>query len=400
MSSTKTHRQMIHSGRQNGFITMAVSLGILMLSTLVVFNVASTILLEQRVVSNDSRAKQAFEAAEAGINAALTYLKQDPDRDGNLIIDPIFDTNNDGIGDSNSADIGSGSVTVTTVDLSGGDLTPISITSQGFSDDFSATRTISYTLVNINPLPNSPQNPMTTRSGAIISGSAKVYNPEGHSTIWSGSNVDLGSNNATTTQIPDMGSPGYPACMDVSMTCALISSSNRTALGVDVIENDSSLAALTPDELFRNYFGMSPSAYRASMVTVDTIPANLGTDVHLATHEVVWIEGNTNFNSVTVGCTVHVPGNNQCTAANTKPSIVIVNGDASFQGTPKIYGILYITGNVSLTGNTTVYGAMVVGGDMASSAGGNFDIWYSSAVLAGTRFAGATTGSAGTWRDF
>jgi len=385
---------------QRGFITMVVSLSILMLSTLVVFNVSSAILLEQRIVNNQFRATQAFEAADAGLTAAIAYFRENPDRNGDGVLDFVFDTNADNLGDTNRTAIGTASVTVSATDLSGGDLTTIEISSQGFSDDSTATQTITYILSIIHPLPNTPENPLTARSGVVISGSATVHNPEGHSTIWSGGDVDLGSNNSTSTEIPDVGDPGYPACMDLSMTCELVSASNRLTLGVDVIENDSSLGALSRDDFFRNYFGMLPTTYRTAMVTVDTVPANQSTDVHLATHEVIWIDGNIAFSNITVGCSTGVTGNNVCPGANTRPSIVIVNGDASFSGTPHFYGLLFVRGNVSMTGSTTVYGALVVGGEITSSAGGSLDIWYSSAVLSNTRFAGPSAGSAGTWRDF
>jgi hypothetical protein len=386
--------------RQRGFITMVVSLSILMLSSLVVFNVSKSILLEQRVVNNQFRAIQAFEAADAGLATAISYLKQNPDRNNDGNIDPVFDLNGDGIGDSNNSRIGPATVIISTRDISSGDMTSIEIRSQGFSDDRSATQVITFVLVTVNPLPNSPENPLTSRSSAIISGSATVHNPEGHSTIWSGGNVDLGSNNTTSTRVPDIGHAGYPACMDVPMTCRLVSASNRLSLGVDVIENDSSLAALTSDEFFGNYFGMLPTTYRAAMVTVDTTPARLSSDVHLATHEVIWIEGNTAFGNITIGCTTAVTGGNTCPAANVKPSIVIVNGNASFGGTPHIYGLLFVRGSVSMSGSTTVHGGMVVGGNISSNAGGSLDVWYSSGVLTGTRLAGPSTGSAGSWRDF
>ena len=388
-----------HLKSQRGVLTLVISLVILSLSTLVTINLSRAILMEQRITNNDNRARQAFEAAEAGINAALIYLGNDPDVNIDGIIDPVFDTNADGMGDSASADVGTGSVTVTTTDLSG-DMSSIRIIAQGFSDDLSATRTITQTLVTINPLPNMPDNPLVTRGGIVISGSATVHNPEGHSTIWSGGDIDLGSNNSTSTEVPDIGDPGYPACMDISMTCNLVSASNRLIAGVDVIENDSSLGSLSSDEMFQNFFGMSPATYRASMVTVDTTPAGASAAVHLATHEVVWIDGDVNLSSVTAGCRVAVTGSNVCSAANTKPSIVIVNGNATFGGGPQFYGLLFVRGNVTGSGNTTVHGALVIGGTSNSSTGGSLDIWYSSSVLRGVARAGATTGSAGTWRDF
>jgi hypothetical protein len=47
-----------------------------------------------------------------------------------------------------------------------------------------------------------------------------------------------------------------------------------------------------------------------------------------------------------------------------------------------------------------VRGALVIGGNATSSTGGSLDIWYNSSILGGTALAGASTGSAGTWKDF
>jgi hypothetical protein len=183
-----------HNG-QHGAITLVVSLTILMLSTLVTINVTKAILMEQKISNNEARAKQAFEAAEAGMVAALAYLKNDPDVDQDTNIDPVFDTNADGTGDSNTATIGAGSVTVNTGALSD-DLTSILIRAQGFSDDGSANHTITQSMATINPLPNAPANPIISKSALTIGGSATVHNNEGHSTIWSGGDIDLGSNNS------------------------------------------------------------------------------------------------------------------------------------------------------------------------------------------------------------
>jgi Tfp pilus assembly protein PilX len=384
--------------RQSGVLTLVTSLIILTLSTLVTFNLSKAVLMEQKISNNDLRAKQAFEAAEAGMLAATAYLANDPDLDSDGVIDPVFDTNNDGLGDINTSTFGTGSATVVSTDISG-DMTVIRVVSQGFSDDRSATRTITITVSTINPLPNMPDSPLTTRGSVVIGGSATVHNPEGHSTIWSGADIDLGSNNSTSTEVPDVGGATYPQCMDTPMTCSLVSASNRLIAGVDVIENDTSLGALSGDQFFQNFFGLSPTTYRASTATIDTTAAAFTANAHLATHEVIWVDGNVTLSGITVGCTTTVNGGGVCPAANTKPSIVIVDGNASFSGNVHFYGLLFVTGNTSSSGNTTVTGGMVIGGT-ASSSGGSLDIWYSSGILAATSKAGASTGSSGTWKDF
>lgn len=383
---------------QSGAITLAVSLAILVLSTLVTFNVARAILMEQRITNNEVRAKQAFEAAEAGMTHAFTYLTDDPDRNNDGVVDPVFDANADGVGDTNTMAIGNASVTVSVTNVSA-DLTRMRIISQGFSDDRSATRTISQNLVTLSALPNLPGNPIIARGAVVISGSATVHNQEGHSTIWSGGDVDLGSNNSTSTEVPDMTSPSYPACMDIPGTCPLARASSRTLAGVDVIENDSSLGALTAAEFFQNFFGMSPQRYRETMVTIDVPAASAPDAIHLAKNEVIWVEGNLSLNGRTMGCTTSVTGNNVCPVANRRPSILIVNGNMTMNGTPHFYGLVFVMGNAVNSGNVTIHGAAVIGGT-ANSSGGSFDIWYNSSILAGAGRAGISAGSAGTWKDF
>ena len=403
--------------KQRGALTLAISLAILMLSTLVTFNVSKAILMEQRITNNDTRAKMAFEAAEAGVIAALDYIENDPDRD--LLVntynggatacglpvgstmDCIFDTDADGQGDTNVKTVGSANVTVTLTDLSG-NLTNIQIVATGTSDDGTAVRQITQTIQTINPLPNAPDNPVITRGSMIIGGSATVHNPEGHSTIWTGDEIDMGSNNSTATEVPDIGAAEYPVCMDTppNFCTSLIQASDNAVKGLDVIENDTSLSALSDVEFFENFFGINPTTYRSSLVTLDTVPGSANTDIDLAQHEVIWIEGDHTFSGVTVGCSIAVTGSNVCPLANRKPSIVIVNGDADFSGGPHFYGILFIMGDVNISGNTTVHGAMVIAGNTESSTGGSFDVTYNSTILGGTSLAGATTGSAGTWKDF
>jgi Tfp pilus assembly protein PilX len=394
--------------RQSGVVTLTMTIILLVLVTMVAIYTGRSVLFEQRVSGNDFRSRQAFEAAESGLQVAISYLSSvggaDKDEDG--ATDSIFDTDADGVGNTNTMAFADGSQV--TVSMAGA-FPAFTISATGLSDDRTATRTIRAIGTTADGLPALPGTPLTTRSAVVIDGSATIYNPEGNSTIWSGSDVGLGSNNSTATQIADPTDIGYPSCMDTAMTCSTVRSSNRVSVGLDVLENDTSLGSLTTQQTFAYFFGMSMEQYRASRVSLEVAPAdanNLVTNannpgVQLATGEIIWIEGDTSFeNNTTVGCSVQLNGNSLCAAADTDPTIVIVNGDLVASGTPNITGLLYVTGNFELVGNMTVQGAMIISGEFFNDASGSFDLWYNSSVLDSTRDNGPLAGAPGSWHDW
>jgi hypothetical protein len=381
---------------------------LLLLITLVGFYTSRTVVLERKIAGNDFRTRQAFEAAESGIHMALAYIgrRGGADKNDDGILDPVFDTDADGIGDTNTLTFGNfSSVTVTLT----GVFPTIGIQADGFSDDRTASRTIHAVGSTADALPNAPTNPLTSKGSVVISGSATAHNPEGSSTIWSGSDVNLGSNNATATNIADPSSAGYPDCMDTPMTCSTTRSSTKTSVGLDVIEYDSSLTNLSAEELFENFFGLSTANYFESRVTLNVNAANannLSTDdsnpgVHLATGEVIWVEGDTTLsNNTTVGCEVELNGGAACPAASTDPSILIINGSLTTDGSPSFYGVVYVIGNMQLNGNTTITGAAVSSGQLTNGAGGSVDIWYNSDVLDAARDNGRLAAAPGSWHDW
>ena len=393
---------------QHGAVTLVLAIVLLVLTSMVAAYTGSTVLFEQKVSANEFRAGQAFEAAESGLSSAIAYMAArggaDKDRDG--VIDPVYDLDGDGIGDVNTDTFSDNSSVAVSI---GGAFPNYAIEAVGVSDDLTATRTVRMIGTSVDALPNVPQNPLTTRGEVVLNGSATVSNPEGHSTIWGGEDVDLGSNNATATNIADPNDSGYPTCMDTPMTCGTTRSSTKVAVGMDVIENDSSLANLTESQMFQNFFGSSMANYRESRVTLEVAGANannLSTDdanpgIHLATGEVIWVEGDTVLeNTTTVGCAVPVVGAGNCDEADLDPSVLIINGNLETKGTPTFYGIVYVIGSIFLGGNNTVHGAMVVSGQIQSTTGGSLDILYNSDVLGASRDNGPLAGSPGSWRDW
>lgn len=382
---------------QTGAVVMTLSVIFLLLTASVTLYLVKTVLLEQKITNAQERGNLAFEAAEYGLSAAINYLTEDADRNNDSVVDTnVFDTSGDGVGDTNTIAVDRQSVVVTVNATDEGMI----ITSQGFSDDGSATRTIVQGMKVIDALPNVPDNPLTTRGAVTISGSATVHNPEGHSTIWSGGDVDIGSNNSTATYIADPSDASYPGCMDSPMTCAESKTSNKTTVGLDILEHDSNLANLSSEEMFQNFFGMSPAAYREVMVSMDLAAGDdFSAAADLATNEIIWYEGDATISGMTVGCETSVTGNNVCSLADEAPSIVIINGNATLSGTPHFYGIVFVMGDISLSGNTTIHGSLVVAG-VTNNTSGSLDIYYNSRLLENTGSNGPLARSSGTWRDF
>jgi len=403
---TAKHRKMLTLsvvkpiGSQRGAIVLSLSVIFLLLTTFVTLYTTNAILLEQKITNAQTRSKFAFEAAEFGLSTAIQYISDGVDRDEDGNVDAIFDVDANNVGTTNTSAVGEQSVTVTITEVGPNALTAFRIVSQGFSDDSSATRTISKISKLIDTLPNVPDNPMTTRGTVAINGSATVHNPEGNSTIWSGGDVDIGANNATATYVADPSGAGYPSCMDTPMTCSTAKTSNKVTVGLDIIEHDSNLNNLDPEEMFENFFGMSPEAYREAIVTIDLAAgSDFSAGAALAQDEVIWYDGDVAINGVTVGCSTAVNGNNFCPQANEDPSIVIINGNATMSGGPHFYGIVFVLGDISLSGNSTFNGALVVAGDTNNSSG-SLDVYYNSRLLENVRDNAGFSSSSGTWKDF
>jgi Tfp pilus assembly protein PilX len=392
--------------QQRGVATLLMSMIILMVITFITLYTSRTVRMEQKIATNDYRGRMAFEAAETGIEAAMAAINAGWTR--NLDVNPADgipdDVNGDGFPDLRATNVvfdvdlnateannvntltlsNNSRVGVTLFDDSTGDLIITRVVSVGTSDDGTAQRTITQSIVIVSPLPNIPDTPLLTRGGVVIGGSATINNPEGHSTIWSGGPVDVGGNNTTSTSIANPADPNYPNCLGGSVACGLIQVSTNSVVGLDIIANDSSLANLSGPDFFRNFFGVNPATYRdrsATIIRNGSFPPS-GTS-----GERVWVNGN-----------VSLTGNNTFGTA-ASPNIIIVDGDLKVVGNQTINGLLFVTGKIWGAGNVTINGSAVIT-NINSSTGGNVTVNYNSAMLRRLADGGAPAGGGATWRDF
>jgi hypothetical protein len=421
---------------QAGAVTLAMSLILLFLITLVTLGVTRSISIEKKFSNNDVRSSLAFEAAEAGVAAAFGYLENrvvvgsgiqldDYTVNGTAQPSPFYNTDYDG-DRAYSDQLDTGSFVVRFY-APGDDPDPDSsltvlsdptfkIVSTGFSDDLSATRTISLIAARNRALEEIAGNPLIAKGIVNSGGSLSVINPEGDTTIWSGDDVDLSSGNGTSTEIPNPFEVEYPECMSTPLLCETIDTSNKTlGPGPDVIEYDTNLSNLSTVDLFEQYFGSRDViAYAESDEVTHNTTAD-DTTINGLTESVIVLsdtDGVVNLKTGTyIGCPNKPPANQACPdvdpSVNPNPdewpsvaSIVIINGDLEWNGNVHISGLLYVTGRViDGTGNLSVYGAMITSG-VSNDVSGSIDITYHSGLLAQASLLGPSYAPPGGWRDF
>ena len=375
--------------RQQGAATLIVALILLVAMTIVTIFAARSAVMEQKIYANELRAKQAFEAAEAGLEFGIAYLLTTggADKDDNTVIDTIPGFT--------FADTGSEYQVIFT-DNSAGKFIDILVTSTGLSDDDSARALIAQRVAIIPAIPEVPGNPLISKGAVSINGAAEIINPEGNATIWTGDPSVTFSGASGKTQIPDPSDPTQ-----------LIDSSDSNGLGPDVIAADTQLSSMTDAEFFEAFMGTDTNSYK-NAGSVREVPAGDAGNAYngspagidLAREEILWVDGSPNLGgNVTVGCTITVTGGNVCPSANTKPVVLVIDGTLLGNGTVKVYGLVYITGDFDGSGNLEVTGAVIMEGDVTGT--GSLNVTYDSSVLQDAGKIPLSAGSlAGSWHDF
>jgi Tfp pilus assembly protein PilX len=439
------------STSQRGTIALLMSLIILTLITFVSLYTAKTVSVEQKISGNEYRSRVAFEAAEAGMEAAMTYISRsyggpDRDADGDLTNEKIFDSSGNvvvGIPtftdeqdwrtyDNNSKTI---------VKLSGTS-TSVNITALGISGDGSAQRTIHKSAAVVDPLPGFPNVPFSARGAVSVQGSATIHNPEGNSTVRTGGVFGWTSAGANTN-LADPSHDNYPECLggsnscDISpysglegcnsapdtnfVKCGTIQASTAGNINIDIDQNFLGFKNATDEEFFINMFGVSKEHFKKKRVDRFVNPADVNelyTDggLNQAHGEVIWVTGDIpdppGIGGIVAGC-YYTSGSGpnskddafdeNCEAAGgvLEPVIIIFDGDVSFKGNPIFFGMIYITGNITQVGNVEVQGALAQEQGPASvDVTGSLDIWYDSAILEMTSGNGPFSTASGTWKDF
>ena len=355
--------------------TLLISIVLLIAITLVVLVSSQSVITQQRIIANEQRSVQAFEAAYAGLAYGLSYFQSNT-ADGNG--DSTLDVLHSGNWEFVSGTSGPAYRVKFVDDVDVGNIRLVSIVAEGRSDDSSALSRMSVTVSGTPAVSEGPDNPVTARGVIGMTGSGTITNPEGSTTIWSGENVDFTAM-ASNTLIKHPSASGT------------IESSSASNKGPDIIDNDSNLSTLSDNDFFRNFFGLTPDNYRATipgldLTTADYTKAELKTELQNTPHRVIWLDGDIDLTgNLTLGTIA-------------EPVVIIVDGDKFGAGNVEVNGLLFVTGDWSGSGSLEVNGASIVRGGMSGT--GSLDVIYSSAALGNLGSAGKGAVMPGTWIDF
>ena len=162
------------------------------------------------------------------------------------------------------------------------------------------------------------------------------------------------------------------------------------------VGNDVSLAALSTDRFFASYFGLDKVSWK-NQPTVRTLncsgncTAALLEAVNAAGgNPMVWVAGDLVLDGpVALGSPDH-------------PVLLVVEGNAQFNGAVRLHGVLYSAAtswNNTATAGALLRGALIAEGDVQGN--GAPDLFYDAAVLAVLKgSAGSFARVSGSWRDF
>lgn len=408
--------------RQAGLGTLLVAVVLLLLVMVLIATVSRTMVVEQRMSANQVRAKQAHEAAQAGIDAAMTYITTGvggTDRNGDNIADDLASVTLS-TGASYRAAFCHPEDTATAItcsDTSGtrpgcnylDNLTPAGgnapqeatflntplIVACGWSDDNIAKKTIRQHVGAVPALADPPTMPITAKGAINVSGAVTVDNLFNNLTIWSGQPVtNVGASGRTAVLDPACPTQDPTAALLASNDPCLLVTSQDDVIGPDVISSDISLASLSTDEMFSNFTGapnLSTYRDRVGVRTLSNAEAQTLDDNGGVKGQAVVIQ---NDNEGTGDITLP----NGTIGSRERPVVLIINGNWT-GGNVTVFGAIYVRGNITLAGNPVVQGAVLVEGNVGGT--GNLTVRYSPFVMENAANRTGRPGLIpGSWRDW
>lgn len=438
---------------QRGAATLFMTVVLLLAVGLIALYTNRSAIMEQRLSANEIRSKQAFAAANAGIEYALAYLRA-PNGFNN-----VFISNGTGVSAGAPVTLPSGgnvsyytavfcdstvannlpacptarSATLLVPSTGVQCVVPLTVTqiaavSCGWSDDNSSVQRVVQVLQATPSIGGTVSVPVIAKGTTnMLTGGASVLNYFNDLTVWTGQaftsqsgtgksfirNIATNQNTTVsdcfrldgTSYVPASGStvatqPTNNACDQSNSPSAgndpggYQSSSQASTKGFDVLYGDTNLSSQSPDTFFSGFFGSSPNTFRDTSATMTIDPGSVLTPTSNYSTDPSSIVGMTN-NTIWYQGNLDLSGDVGTALA---PVVLIVTGNLTLNANVKINGLVYVMGDVSGNGTTKIYGALIGNGNVNTN--GNLVVIYDPNVLSAASNLGQAGKVQGSWRDW
>ncbi|WP_415886083.1 PilX N-terminal domain-containing pilus assembly protein [Neptuniibacter sp. QD37_6] len=379
--------------QQQGAATLVLALVMVVIVLGVSFFTSETVITEKKIVANEYRAKQAFHAAQAGVDYAIAYTRAGLDQDNDTVLDLSVSGATIGLG-------GGVEFTALLSDASSdADMSLIQIDSVGRSDDGLITRSISVLVGRVPLVPNPPDLPIVARGYVDATGNLNVFNGFTNLNIWAGDDITSWGSADTYIRDPDWtgfsGDTWDGTVDDLSRHLTAtgneiddieyIQSTTKNTTGPDVIDGDTNMANTTGDEFVENFFGR----------TLDELVLSAGlsmTGNELKDADAATVQGQLIYlsDAKLTGGTI---------GSSENPVIIVTDGDLSFSGSPDIYGLIIARNVDKVVGTVDIFGGIVSETDLDMGSG-TANIYYDQDVVDNLDNINAKEVVRGSWKDW
>ena len=271
--------------RQQGAATIFITIVLLLAVGLIALYANRGAILEQRLVANEIRAKQAFAAAQAGLDTALaqwhTTTPGIPTTNADrIVLTPLQNAGRQAsyyqarYYDADAAVAKPACPAVRTTLMPDiprpPSLTQIIVVSCGWSDDNTSVQRVSQVIGPSESTGGSVQTPLIARGTAnLLVGGASVFNYFNDLNVWSGGPA-LSQSGAGKTYVRNMTNNPIANVTDDfrnsgtgnNPSSYYESSTAGTKIGHDTVTGDTNLSSRTPDQFFEYLFGKTLAAYQ------------------------------------------------------------------------------------------------------------------------------------------
>lgn len=328
---------------------------------------ANTKLLDAKIAEAKYRKDQAYVAAEAGIDHALSHIDS---------TNGFFGTLDQSAGDKFSVTVAATEDPVGTefVLADNPNIKFRTVTSTGYSSDHTNasdwhSEQIIEQKVYRRPVAGGPASAVTVSGTLTVGGNFKVgANPNGGGTgvpvsVWSNNDVKV-TGSGSTCGLEEFDDPAAQGCDNGSY-------SDKDNIGSDIIANDAGF----PSDLLLHTFGFPRADYLDLKDNAKYHVADCS-GLDASSTGFYWVTGSCDF-VATVG------------TPDTPVIVVVENGSIKLNGNNHVHGIVYSlyvdttkpVPNIQMNGTAAIKGALIVDSDIELSAGG-LKIRYSPEILA------------------